>query len=156
LHPRKTICVWWDWEGVIHYEMLERNKAVNADLYIEQMHRLNDAIQQKRPDRRQGLLQHDNVRPHIANITNTAIQTLDWEVLPHPLYSPDLVPSDYHLFRSLSNAMSGVSFNNDVKLKMWLNEFFKSRSSGFYKRGIEKLVEHWQEVVNNEGKYIID
>ena len=26
LHPRKTmICVWWDWEGMVHWEMLERN-----------------------------------------------------------------------------------------------------------------------------------
>ena len=24
LHPRKTmICVWWDWEGMVHWEMLE-------------------------------------------------------------------------------------------------------------------------------------
>jgi histone-lysine N-methyltransferase SETMAR len=30
------------------------------------------------------------------------IQEFDWEILSHPPYSPDLAPSDYHLFRSLS------------------------------------------------------
>jgi hypothetical protein len=35
-------------------------------------------------------------------MTKAAIQEFDWEILSHPLYSPDLVPSDYHLFRSLS------------------------------------------------------
>jgi hypothetical protein len=46
-------------------------------------------------------------------MTKAAIQ-LDWEILPHPPYSPDLVPSDYRLFRSLSNSLFGVSFNDDT------------------------------------------
>ena len=35
LHPKKTIiCVWWDWEGMVHWKMLERNATVNKELYI--------------------------------------------------------------------------------------------------------------------------
>ena len=135
------LCVWWDWEGIIYWELLDRNQTVNAELYVLQMQRMNNAIQQKRPDRQYGvLLQHDNARPHIAIMTKEAIQTLGWEVLPHPPYSPDLAPSDFHLFRSLSNALRGVSFNNDVELRAWLEEFFESRPGDFYRRGIEKLV----------------
>lgn len=38
LHPRKTmLCVWWDWEGIIHYELLERNQMVNTELCVQQM-----------------------------------------------------------------------------------------------------------------------
>ena len=45
LHPSKTmICVWWDWEGMVHWKMLERNARVNKELYIAQLHRLNEAI----------------------------------------------------------------------------------------------------------------
>jgi histone-lysine N-methyltransferase SETMAR len=51
------------------------------------------------------------------NMTKAAIQELDWEILPHPPYSPNLAPSDYHLFRSLSNNLHGVSFNNDAELQ---------------------------------------
>ena len=33
LHPRKTlICVWWNWEGMVHWEILERNATVNKEL----------------------------------------------------------------------------------------------------------------------------
>ena len=61
LHSRKTmLCVWWDWEGIIHYELLNRNQTVNAELYVQQMHRLNNAIQLKRPDRQNGVLLHSN------------------------------------------------------------------------------------------------
>ena len=158
LHSRKTmICVWWDWQGIIHYEILKRNQTVNAQLYVQQLKRLNEEIQRKRPDRSFGIiLQHDNARPHVANVTKNAIETLGWDVLPHPPYSPDLAPSDFHLFQSLSNCLRGASFNNDVELRTWLDDFFMSRPNNFYARGFEKMVERWQEVINKEGDYIID
>ena len=43
--PDKTmICVWWDWEGMVHWEMLERNATVNKKLYIAQLHSVNEVI----------------------------------------------------------------------------------------------------------------
>ena len=49
LHPRKTmICIWWDWEGMVHREMLERNATANKELYIAQLHHVNEAIRLKR------------------------------------------------------------------------------------------------------------
>jgi hypothetical protein len=37
--------------------------------------------------------------------------------IPHPPYSPDLAPSDYHLFHSLANNLSDVSFNNNTEVQ---------------------------------------
>jgi histone-lysine N-methyltransferase SETMAR len=48
------------------------------------------------------LLHHDNVQPPAAVATIETIQKLNFELLPHPPYSPDLAPSDYHLFGSLT------------------------------------------------------
>uniref|UniRef100_A0A914GXE4 Histone-lysine N-methyltransferase SETMAR n=1 Tax=Globodera rostochiensis TaxID=31243 RepID=A0A914GXE4_GLORO len=89
-------------------------------------------------------------------MTKIALQELGWEVLPNPPYSPDVAPSDYHLFRSLSNALSGVTLENAAALQNWLDEFFASKPPIFFKRGIEKLPGHWEEIVNNAGEYIID
>jgi hypothetical protein len=89
-------------------------------------------------------------------MTKAAIQGLDWEILPHPPYSPDLAPSVYHLFRSLSNNLRGVSFNNDAEIQNWLDEFFTPKPADFFKRGIESLPERWEAVDNNGGEYIID
>jgi transposase len=109
------------------------------------------------PGRRHGvILQHDNARTHTANMTKEAVQELDWEILPHPPYSPDLAPSDYHLFRSLSNNLRGVCFNNDAELQNWLDEFLMAKPADFFKSGIENLPERWESVVNNGGEYIID
>jgi hypothetical protein len=69
----------------------------------------------------------------------------DWEILPHLPYPPDLAPSNYHLFRSLSNNLRGVSFNNDVELQNWLDDFFTAKPADFFKRGIENLPERWEK-----------
>jgi hypothetical protein len=61
-------------EGIIHYELLERNLTVTAELYCQQLRRLKETVQQNRPGQRPGvILQHDNARPQTANMTKAAI-----------------------------------------------------------------------------------
>lgn len=48
-------------------------------------------------------------------------------LLPHPTYSPNLAPSNYHHFRLLCNYLSGVSFNKNVQTKTFPDEFFESK-----------------------------
>jgi hypothetical protein len=144
-------------EGIIDCELVERNFTVTAEPYCQQIRRLEDPIQQKRPGRRQGVIfQHENAQPHTANMTKAAIQEMDWEILPHPLYSLDLAPSDYHLFRSLFNNLRGVSFNNYAELQNWLDNFFTAKLEDFFKHGIENQPERWEAVVNNGREYTID
>ena len=152
LHLRKTmICVWWDWESMVHWEMLERNATVNKKLYIAQLHHVNEAIHRQG----QTILLHDNTRPHVAQVVKATLQELEWEVLQHSLYSPDLEPMDYYLFRSLSNHMRNITFNNKEDVKNWFNKFFDTRPRDFWQNGIDKLVERWEEVVNSNREYII-
>jgi histone-lysine N-methyltransferase SETMAR len=61
LHPRKTMCIWWDMEGIILCELLERNLTIAPERYCQQLRRLEEAILQKRPGRQHGvILQHDS------------------------------------------------------------------------------------------------
>jgi hypothetical protein len=68
---------------------------------------------------------------------------LDWEILPDPSNSPDLAPSDYHLFcsLSLSNNLGGVSFHNNAEPQNWLDHFFTVKPADLFKRGKETLPE---------------
>ncbi|GFV36514.1 putative DD34D transposase [Trichonephila clavipes] len=63
-------------------------------------------IDQKWPElvNRRGIVFHqDNAWPHASVVTHQNLWKLGWEVLMHPPYSPDLAPSDYHLFLALEN-----------------------------------------------------
>ena len=99
IHVKKVmLCVWWDQKGIIYYELLKPKQTVNANLYSQQLTRLSEALQIKRPfsgkGKRKVILLHDNASPHVAKTTRENVENLDWEVLPHPAYSPDLAPSD--------------------------------------------------------------
>ena len=62
------------------------------------------------------LLQHDNAWPHTAHSAVATIQDLSFECLPHPPYSPDLAPSNFHVFGQLKEAMGGKSLGSDEEV----------------------------------------
>jgi hypothetical protein len=81
---------------------------------------------------------------------------LNWEILDHPPYSPDLAPYDYHLFRSLQNHLNTQKFEGFEEVNDAILAYFESKPRRFYKAGIEKLVTHWEMVIASNGNYIID
>ncbi|GFQ71559.1 transposase [Trichonephila clavata] len=155
LHLKKTIiCVSWDWESMVHWEILE-SATVNKELYIVQLHLVKEAIRRKRPHRQgQDTLLHDNVRPHVAHAVKAALQKLEWEVSLNPPYSLERPLMDYHLFRFLSNYMREVTFDNEEDLKNWLNSFSDTRPGDIWRSSIDKLVGRCEEAVNSNGEYI--
>ena len=128
LHPKKIlIIVFWTAVGKVHYELLRPGQTITAELYSQILERVHKKLLQLQPalvNRRGPLLLHDNASPHRAKITRLKILKLSWEILPHPAYSPDISPTDYHLFRSLSNHMKKKIFKNPEALDTELQSFF--------------------------------
>ena len=81
------------------------------------------------------IFQMDNARPHTAKKTQKFLNDSSIETLPHPPCSPDLAPSDYHLFRSMNNALVEEQFRDDDDVKMWLAEFIASKEKSFLGEG---------------------
>ena len=77
------------------------------------------------------ILQHDNARSHVAKVVKTYLETLKWEVLPHPLYSPDVAPSDYHLFRSMAHGLADQHFRSYEEVKNWIDSWIASKDDQF-------------------------
>lgn len=151
------LSVWWNFEGVVHWELVPDGKAVNGSLYAEQLERMHGALQERYPRMiRQNriLLQQDNATPHTSRIAKQKLDELEGiEVLPHPPYSPGLAPSDYHLFRSMAHFLRGRRFNNLNEVRGGIQEFFNSKDRDFYQRGIEQLADRWLKCVEANGLY---
>ncbi|GFX65758.1 histone-lysine N-methyltransferase SETMAR [Trichonephila clavipes] len=100
----------------------EQGKTINADLYCNQLDKLNAIIKQKMPalaSRKGIVFHHDNARSHTAMVTHQKLNALGWEVLGHPPYAPVIAPSDYYLFRCMQNYLTG---KNSSLLKVFLRQ----------------------------------
>ncbi|GFV40427.1 mariner Mos1 transposase [Trichonephila clavipes] len=141
---RKTMmCIFWDQEGPIYYELLKPSETVHTDPYKQELLNLNDSILEKREQYKKR--QHkviffdDNAPNHRAKPTKDIVKALDWEPLAHAAYSPDLAPSDYHLFASLGHALADQRFTSYENVKSWLDDWLASKDRSFFWRGFHKL-----------------
>lgn len=155
LHPQKRmISVWWDVQGVLYWELLPEKTTINGTSYCVQLAKLAAQVERKRPRHGKIFFQHDNARPHVAEVVQTKLAELNWELLPHPPYSPDIAPSDFHLFRSMDNNLRTRHFKSETVLRKHIQDFFDSKPREFYARGIRDLPRRWQEVIDSNGTYV--
>ena len=87
---------------------------------------LQPAVRRKRPGllKKDVILRHDNAPPHRARQTVQKIEEMGWELLQHLPYSPDLAPSDFHLFEPLKNLLEASSLR--------IMKMFNNMSYSFY------------------------
>jgi transposase len=83
---------------------------------------------------------HDNASPHKAARTRPLLEHFNWELSDHPPYSPDLTPSDYHLFNYLKNWFRSQRFNNNEELMEGVKTWPSSQAADFFDTGIQKLI----------------
>ena len=157
---KAMLCVFWDQRGMIWYELLKPGETVDGARYQRQLADLNSAIHRKRPEyadrRHKVIFLDDNAPPHRTRATRELVETYDWEPLVHAAYSPDLAPSDYHLFASMGHALSEQRFNSHEEAKKWLDDWFAAKDGQFFWRGIHKLPERWEKCVASDGYYFED
>jgi hypothetical protein len=91
---------------------------------------------------------HDNARPHTATATQDLITTFGWEQFSLPPYSPDLVPSDFHVFLHLKTFLNCWRFHDD-EVKEAVDTWFASQVASFYDAAIQKLVPRYDKCLNN-------
>ena len=63
------LTVFFDCNGVVHHEFLRQGRTINKECYLEIMHRLLEAIRQKRTElwkNHSWILHHDNAPAHTS------------------------------------------------------------------------------------------
>uniref|UniRef100_A0A5S6QGD1 Histone-lysine N-methyltransferase SETMAR n=1 Tax=Trichuris muris TaxID=70415 RepID=A0A5S6QGD1_TRIMR len=158
VHQKKILpTVWWSVTGIIHYSLLKPGEIVTAQTYCNELEKMHEKLQRVRlglVNRKGPILLHDNARPHISKMTVQKLYHTGYETLPHPPYSADLSPTDYHIFKHLEHFLQGKQFKNYEEAKTAFEEFIASKASDFYATGINTLVSRWQKCIGHEGSYL--
>jgi hypothetical protein len=82
------------------------------------------------------------------------LRALKFEVLKHPPHSPDLAPSDFHLFERMKEHLRGQKFVNDNDVMEGVQSWLKAMPKSFFLQGIHNLVDGWTKCVVKQGDYV--
>src|SRR5436190_22178427 len=119
--------VFWDARGIIFIDYLQKGKTINGEYYANLLQRLSDEIKKKRAHlaKKKVLFHQDNAPVHTSVIAVAKINELNFELLPHAPYSPDLAPSDYFLFPNLKKWLGGKRFANNEEVESAVDGYFE-------------------------------
>jgi len=128
--------IFWDQDAILLIDYLSKGQTINAEYYSSLLVLLKDILKEKcRWKVTKGVFfLHDNApaQAHRALVTQKKLAYLGFQCLDHSPYSPDLAPSDYHLFPGLKKQLRGRQFSSDAEViaaaETWLDrqpfEFF--------------------------------
>ena len=139
------LCIWWEQRVLVYDDLFKPSETIRGNRYQTRLLHLSQALKEKRPQYQErhdkAILQHDNALPYVARPVKTYLETLKWKVLPNPSYSPDVAPSDYHLFRSMAHGLAHQHFRSHEEVKKWIESWIASKDASFF----EMVSENFQK-----------
>jgi len=120
--------VFWDAEGILFIDYLEKGKTITGAYYSNLLTRLDEKIREKRPglQKKQIIFHQDNASVHKSVLAVGKLRDLHYELLEHPSYSPDLAPSDFSVFPKLKLFLAGQRFSSNQEAIAAVGVFCRS------------------------------
>ena len=148
--------VFWDADGILLIDYLQKGQMINGTYryYASLLMQLREKIKRHRKLTKSVLFHKDNAPVHKSVIAMAAIHDCGFKLIEHPPYSPDLAPSDFHLFPKLKTAISSTHFQSDDDVIHAVDDFLNGQEKDFFKSGIDALKHCWQKCIDTEGDYV--
>ena len=126
--------IFWDQDGISLIDYLPKGQTINAEYYLYLVVQLKDFLKEKRRGQftKGVLFLHENAPPHRALATQKKLAYLGLQCLDYRPCSPDLAPSDYHLFPGLKKQLKGRHFPSDVEVIAAAETWLDGQHSEFY------------------------
>jgi histone-lysine N-methyltransferase SETMAR len=117
---------------------------------------LKDILHKKRSRKfTKGVLILQYLAPfHRSLVTQRKLAYLGFQCLDHPPYSPDLAPSDYHLFPGLKKQFKLHHFSSNTEVIGSTESWLDGQISEFFLSGLQKLVQQAKKCIEIRGEYI--
>jgi len=130
---------------------------MNTDYYASLLVQLKGILKVKGRGRftKGVLFLHDNVPAHQALAIQKKLVYLGFQCLDHLPHSPDLVPSDYHLFPGLKKQLKGRHFSSNAEVIAAAVTWLDGQSSEFFfLSGLQKLEQRAKKCTELCGEYV--
>ena len=119
--------VFWDSQRVIMIDFFSASSQINAAYCAGALRRLRQEIARKRRGKltHSVLLLQDNA--HTSQVAMTAAIECGFEILPHPPYFHDMVPSEFYLFPKLKSHFRGTQYGRNEGVIEAVNDYLGTR-----------------------------
>ena len=117
---------------------------------------LKDILKEKRRGKvtKGVLFLHDNASAHRTLATQKKLAYLGVQCLDHPPYSPDLTPSDFHLFPGLKKQLNFRHFSSDAEVIAAAETWLDGQHSDFFFSGLQKLEKRAKKFIELRGECV--
>jgi len=148
--------IFWGQDGILLIDYLPEGQTINAEYYSSLLLQLKGILKEKRRGKvtMVVLVLHDNAPAHRALATQKKLAYLDFHCLDQPPYSPDLAPSDYHLFPGPKKQLKGRHFSSDVEVIAAAETWLDGQLSELFLSGLQNLEQRAKKCIELRGEYV--
>ena len=124
----------WHQYGMILIDYLPKGQTINAEYYTSLLVQLKVILKKQCRGKvtKEFLFLHDNAPAHRALATQNKLAYLGFQFLDHPPNSPDLAPSDYHLFHGLKKQLKCRHFLSEAEVIDAVETWLEGQRSEFF------------------------
>ena len=146
--------VFFDWKGIVHHEFVWRGQMINKQLYQEVLTHLRDAVCRKRPElweNQTWMLHHNNALAHALLLIRSYLEKHQTSIVPHPPYSPDLVPAHFFLFPKLKTTLKGHHFQTIEEIQENVIRELRTITESAFQEAFQQWKKCWEWCISSRG-----
>jgi histone-lysine N-methyltransferase SETMAR len=150
---KALLCVWWNYEGLIYYELVPDGHTINAEVYSQQLKKMFTVLLEKCP------APVNRKHVYFSKITLVHMRrrklfrkSKNWKVL-NCYRLPLLVLINCYLFRSMAQFLRGKKFQSVADVEVAVEELFASKDKEWLYQAFKKFAEKWVKTIEHEGLY---
>ena len=148
------LCIWWDQQGVIYYELLKTNETITGGSLSTSVDAFESTPKRKTAAIRAETRQSDFVTWQRSASCRQTSESLPGNASVGSSTPPDTASSDFHLFRSMAHGLADRRCHSYEEARKWIDSWTASKDMSFFRRGIDILPERWEKVVPSDGQYL--
>jgi len=99
------------------------------------------------------MLNHDNVPAHASLLIRSYLAKHQKSVVPHPPYSPDLVPADFFLFPKLKTTLKGLRFQTIEEIRENAIRELRAITENVFQEAFQQRKKRWERCIASRGDY---